>query len=797
MHIITVAACIGSVSVRAQLVTSTSQTPTQLVQNVLVGNGVSVSNVQYNGDPEAIGSFNAAGTNLGLGNGIILTTGTVLDAGGFFGGNGPHGPNDADGAGVDNGQPGYAPLSSLAGVDTYNAAVLEFDFVPQSDSVRFRYVFGSEEYPEWVDGYNDVFAFYISGPGFGGTYNMATIPGGGGPVSINNVNNGSTNTGPCQNCAYYINNGTGTNAPYNSSSSYIQYDGFTVVLEASAQVQCGETYHLIIAVADAIDGVFDSGIFLEANSLASAPPISMNANLTLDGFGDGVSMAEGCEEATIVVSRDPSNAASALTIPLIVSGTATEGVDYEILPASITFAPGQTQVSFSFEIYGDAITEGIESLIIQLNQLDPCGNSNFITLNLFIRDVNPLQAVVNDLDVHCAGDQVELEVIVSGGLPAYSYNWAVGGSDSTLTVAPGTTTTYDVTVNDACLGTPVTTSGTVNVPNYPPLLVNTSNDTSVLCPNTPVILAAEASGGEGSFAYSWSDGSTDFSTSPVINVSPMVTTTYTVTVEDGCGASISKDIVFTVQASVVQLTMSPDQLICPGDSANIWVQASQGLGNYTYYWFHSGETTSNVTVSPGYTTTYTVSVEDDCHTYDIQDQTTVTVVRPNASFNILSSDPMEGLLVGFQNTSQGGVNFEWNLGNGETSTMNSPTTTYNPYGWYDVTLIAYNEIGCTDTITKPIYIKPEFYFYAPNAFTPDGNRFNNTYEVSVIGAKEMTFQIFNRWGELIYQTTDIYFKWDGTYKNILIQDEVVVYKALVMDLEGQLHEYEGTITILR
>src|SRR5690606_34479356 len=126
---------------------------------------------------------------------------------------------------------------AIAGVDTENAAILEFDFIPLSDTVRFRYVFGSDEYPEFVgEGYNDAFAFFISGPGFGGTYNMAQIPGGGGPVSIDNINNGPENEGPCQNCEYYNENGTGFESPFADSVFYIQYDGFTNVMEAVAKV---------------------------------------------------------------------------------------------------------------------------------------------------------------------------------------------------------------------------------------------------------------------------------------------------------------------------------------------------------------------------------------------------------------------------------------------------------------------------------------------------------------------------------------------------------------------------------
>ncbi|MBK8927453.1 MAG: choice-of-anchor L domain-containing protein [Crocinitomicaceae bacterium] len=786
------------VQVYGQLTTSTSMTPTQLVENVLVGSGVAVSNVMYNGHPEAIGSFTGTGTNLGLSNGILLTTGTVLNSGGFFGGNGPHGPNDSGSAGIDNGEPGYTPLTTLAGASTYNAAILEFDFVPQSDSVKFRYVFGSDEYPEFVDGgFNDAFAFFITGPGFGGTYNMANIPGGGGVVSIDNINNGTSNTGPCQNCTYYVNNGTGSNAPYNGSSFYIQYDGFTVVMEAKADVQCGETYHLVIAIADAGDGAYDSGIFLEANSLASFAPIEINGDLTNDHFGNNYQMAEGCESVTVTVSRPASMAAAAESIPITVLGTATEGVDYSNIPPSVNFAAGQTTVTFTVDAFSDALAEGDETIIIQLNQPDPCGTSTFISLDLVIKNTAPLQVSIPGHSLHCPGEEVTLNATVTGGIEPYTFSWTTGETTEDILVAPLSTTTYTLTATDICIGTPANGSAVVTVPVYPPISIITSPDTSVLCPNTPVVLYAEASGGEGSFTYTWMDGTTTIGTGPVVTVSPMVTTTYIVMIEDGCGSPTQTNITVTVIASVLELIMSPDQLICPGDTANIFVIASEGLGNYTYYWYHSGETTSSVMVSPNYTHTYTVAVEDDCHTYHIDGSTIVEVVRPHANFGVLTNEPMVDLPVAFQNLSSGGVAWEWYFDNGDFSTNNSPLTTYSHWGWYDVTLIAYNEIGCTDTVTKPIYIKPEFYFYAPNSFTPNADRFNNYYEVSVIGATDFLFQIYDRWGNLIYETTDQYFRWDGTYNNQVAFDGVFVYKARVVDRELMPHEYVGHITVLR
>ena len=319
-----------------QLTTSTAQAPDALVQNVLLGSGVTVSNISFNGVPVTIGSFNASNTNLGIDEGIIMTTGTILNVPG----EGPHGPNNSPGAGKDNNAPGYPLLSNLIGnIATYDAAILEFDFVPYSDSVKFNYVFGSEEYPEYVSStFNDAFAFFISGPGIpGGMQNIAQVPFGGGPVTINNVNNGQANAGPCQNCTYYNNNGDGNSAPQNSSVNFIQYDGFTDVMTAESAVQCGQTYHLIICIADAGDGLLDSGIFLEANSLSSKTPVEIEYTVSQELFGSPDIIGEGCVTTTVTLERDPAQSASSMTIPINVLGTATEGVDFPTIP-DITIA---------------------------------------------------------------------------------------------------------------------------------------------------------------------------------------------------------------------------------------------------------------------------------------------------------------------------------------------------------------------------------------------------------------------------------------------------------------------------
>jgi len=144
-------------------------TPEQLVKNVLLGTGVTAYNITYAGHPISIGHFSGP-TNLGLQSGVLLTSGDINVA---------PGPNNSGSAGFDanlGDDPDLTAISSLYSpsgnpIPTYDYCVLEFDFIPQSDTLRFRYVFASEEYHEYSNStVNDVFAFFISGPGITGPY---------------------------------------------------------------------------------------------------------------------------------------------------------------------------------------------------------------------------------------------------------------------------------------------------------------------------------------------------------------------------------------------------------------------------------------------------------------------------------------------------------------------------------------------------------------------------------------------------------------------------------------------------
>lgn len=423
----------------AQLTVNGSLTPQQLVQTILIGNGVSANNVTYTGAPAALGSFNGTASNIGIASGILLTTGNLINA---------VGPNNLGGQGLDNNRSGDVDLNIISGVTTYDAAVLEFDFIPASDTLRFNYVFSSEEYPEFVGGtVNDAFGFFISGPGISGPFssnsqNVAIIPGTTTPVTINDLNNGDNDcdfggpNGPCSNCAFYVDNCNG---------STVQYDGFTTPLTAMAVVQCGETYHIKIAIADGGDGVYDSGVFLEAGSFGTS---GVQITATASASGDST-IVEGCGSAVFTFFRPDTS--SAFTINFNIQGTAIPGLDYNQIPDSIVIPQGQFSEQLFVDAFVDGIPDSIETITITIDFISGCGGDTLYA-TIFIQSVDSIKVVKGEDYNICTPDETAtLKATATGGSGPLTFTWSndAGVGDSVV-VVPLETTKYFVPVTDTC-----------------------------------------------------------------------------------------------------------------------------------------------------------------------------------------------------------------------------------------------------------------------------------------------------------------------------------------------------------
>lgn len=234
-------------------------TPDQLA-SVLAGPGVTVSDVQYTGAPFSAGVFaggaDAGGgtANIGIASGVILSSGDIANV---------LGPNTSGSTSTSTGFSGDPDLSAIAGGDTLDATVLEFDFIPSGDKVFFQYIFASEEYNEFVGSqFNDVFGFFINGVNCGTVGNPLV------PVSVNTINNGNPFGSGGPNAVLYQNNDFASGAAINT-----EMDGLTVVLNCEAAVTPNAVNRAKLAIADTADRVFDSNVFLRAGSITTVPSV--------------------------------------------------------------------------------------------------------------------------------------------------------------------------------------------------------------------------------------------------------------------------------------------------------------------------------------------------------------------------------------------------------------------------------------------------------------------------------------------------------------------------------------------
>ena len=410
--------------------------------NFIGGNCFDVSNVTFSGGASQLGTFSNGTGAMGIETGIILSSGNVNLA---------QGPNSSGGASANGGGGSSDPdLNGLTTQNLQDVAVLEFDFIPTTNVVNFDFVFGSEEYCEWVNSaYNDVFGFFISGPGITGSQNIALLPTGD-AITINTVNNGT-------NSAYFIPNSGGCGGGGNNN---IEYDGYTTVLTATANIpntNC-QVYHLRLAIADGSDSALDSGVFLKKGSFNAGSEFETIASDLISGTDETV---EGCGDAFFRFTK-LSDAKYDVVINFTISGTATSGVDYAALPTSVTIPASQNYVDLPVTIFADGIPEGLETIELEMEaNICSCLNPKII---LYIVEPDPI--ILESFDtLVCEGSSgsLVLDPNAVGGAPPLTYDWSNSSSLSTITV-PSATGSYTVTVSDACGGSEETTWNVTEAP---------------------------------------------------------------------------------------------------------------------------------------------------------------------------------------------------------------------------------------------------------------------------------------------------------------------------------------------
>jgi gliding motility-associated-like protein len=367
--------------------------PQNLISDVFLGEGVEVTNIQFNGDPRSVGYFSGGTPSMGIERGILLTSGYSVNA------------TDDGAIQASDGNVGGSVEASLQLIATSglnDVAVYTITFIPNSDTLRFRYAFASEEYPEYAcSDFNDVFGFFIQGPGYPVFTNIAKIPGTNLPVTINNIHPDNPNYAPCPpfNVQYYNDNLNSSNQPV--------YDGFTDVFTAIAVVTPCQPYTIKLAIADVGDSAYDSGVFLEAKSFGTGSLLVNAATVSADG-----TIAEGCVQGSVTFTL-PEIRAQDYSVNFNVFGTATPGVDFQTIPSVLTIPAGQSTITVPITAFEDGIVEMPESIAFSV-QVDPCNRD---TVFLYIRDKILLPPLLNDTSVCLPNTPVTLNATVQTPVP--------------------------------------------------------------------------------------------------------------------------------------------------------------------------------------------------------------------------------------------------------------------------------------------------------------------------------------------------------------------------------------------
>jgi gliding motility-associated-like protein len=391
-------------SLQVQASNNDQFTPAKIIQDYLLSEGVSIKKIAYTGNPLSIGYFKGGSAALGVDSGIVMSTGYVASSGIVSGIE----KSGKDFASWDNESIASFPdLAQLTQGSLQNITLLEITFVPFADTLSFRYSFASEEYPEFsCDDYNDVFGFFIEGPGYDQPRNIALIPGTQLPVTINTLHPPNPLIPGCDtlNFHLYVDNLHSSRQP--------TFDGFTKVFKAVAKVVPCQEYTIRLGLADVRDKIYDSAVFLEAKSFGTSP------SLTLSGSGI---LAEGCAPGFLKVDYpSPSKKDHLLDLKLI--GTAVSS-DYQLKPSLEKIPGGTSSLTAQLVALPDGLNEGIELLQFEYRK-DQCRTD---TLSISITD-NPLTNILTNPDtLLCRSmlDTLSLHAVIKTVVPNHlvQYQW--------------------------------------------------------------------------------------------------------------------------------------------------------------------------------------------------------------------------------------------------------------------------------------------------------------------------------------------------------------------------------------
>ncbi|MDF3026458.1 MAG: gliding motility-related protein [Fluviicola sp.] len=472
------------------------------------------------------------------------------------------------------------------------------------------------------------------------------------------------------------------------------------------------------------------------------------------------------------------------------------------------YAPGA--VSYSFDnggTFGPSNTLG--SLCAQAYLVQATNAAGCIALgSVAIAEPLPVQLFSTMDSLMCTGDTIPLFAIAFGGTAPYTYTWSNGFVGQTQNVIQTSPATYTVSVTDQN-GCTTAAPNSVDLTMLPVLAFTLTGDTSI-CSGTNIVLQVNVTDGAPAYSYQWSTSAND--TLDQITVTPLVPTLYSVSVSDVCvtvdtNVQVSFYAVPTVQfVTSAQGGCSPLEITFSNDLA------ITNLENCTWT-FSDGQTfngcgsISATFINPDcYDVVFTGNTTDGCPVTGTFGSAVCVYDNPVANYTYSPQLPTElDNTVQFTSLSYGATTFDWTFGSSYgTSTAENPNHTFHgvdPDQTVNVCLLVTSEHGCVDSICRAIKFYGDFLVWVPNTFTPDGDEFNNQFK-PVFSKDRMiedyNLMIFNRWGELIFESHDPEIGWDGTYHAEFVKDGTYTWTIDVKDgLKNKSERFIGHVNKLQ
>lgn len=519
-------------------------------------------------------------------------------------------------------------------------------------------------------------------------------------------------------------------------------------------------------------------------------------NLPAGSTGYYIYDANGCTISSNVMVTQPS----ALTLAYNVTDVTCNGASN----GSVQVNVGGGTMPYVITVNGNLISNGgtltgFAPGMYSINVSD--GNGCTMAQTVSISEPLPVSLITAPDQTICPGDNITIYAYASGGTGVYSYTWnnGLGNNDSHI-ISPTMNTTYTVQVTDqnGCTSMFGNTDITVNDINSITLTVNGEQP---VCAGESITLSAAVSNGTGTYTYNWNGG--QFFGAGPHTFYPTTSTNYTVTVTDVCGNSITENIPVTVNPLPTVTIPSVSASACGNVSLEFENTSTPQAGD-EFLWSINGvayfipDPTHVFDATGNYPITLTVTNSYGCSTTSTANANVQIFPQAVAVIDAVTHTAGEfQSTIQFINASLFANTFQWNFGDGSSSTQQEPEHFFDGVGTYPITMIANNQYGCADTVTMEITIHPEHTLYVPNAFTPDGDGLNDVFSALGSHIEEFEMMIFNRWGEMIFQTNSMTYGWDGTFKGDVVKEDVYVYKIKYKTNESEVLSKEGHITLLK